>query len=615
MARSRNILAAFLLFTSAAPMLDAQAADPRPSHAIAMHGSPKYGPDFTHFDYVNPNAPKGGAIVNEATGTYDSFHPFVLKGVSAAGIGLIYETLLTSSDDEAFTYYQGIARSIVVPEDRSWAAYNLNPNARWHDGTPITPEDVIWTFNTLTTKGHPQFRAYYSEIQGVERTGEHQVTFRFPGTVNRELPLILGQLAILPKHYWETRDFSKTTLEPPLGSGAYKIKNFEAGRSVVYERVKDYWGQDLPVHKGKSNFDEIRYEYYRDREVATEAFKSGAFDLRAENSSKRWATSFDFPALAAGQVIKVEVPHENPTAMQGFIFNTRKGIFADPRVRQALAHAWDFEWTNKTIMYGAYTRTNSYFSNSELSSERGPPEGEELEILEKFRGRVPDEVFTTIYKAPTTDGSGNNRKNLRAALKLLREAGWTVKDGKLVNGQGEALAFELLIAQPSIERLALPLQQSLERLGVEMSIRTVDISQYVQRINTFDFEMTTGAISPTLSPGNEQRELWHSASADVQGSRNVIGVKDPVVDALVDLVVQAPDRESLVARTRALDRVLLWGHYVIPHFHSRSSRLIYWNMFGRPKVVAKYSTGYPTTWWIDPEKQAALAAWRKSGGK
>jgi microcin C transport system substrate-binding protein len=615
MARTRNLLAAILLITSVAPHLEAVAADPKPAHAIAMHGTPKYGPAFTHFDYVNPGAPKGGSIINEATGTYDSFNPFILKGVSAAGIGLLYESLMTSSADEAFTKYASLAESVVLPEDRSWVAFNIHPKARWHDGEPVKPEDVIWTFNTLREKGHPFYRAYYADVKSVEKTGPRQVTFRFPDGANRELPLIVAEISILPKHYWESRDFTKTTLEPPLGGGAYKIKSFEAGRSIEYERVADYWGQDLPAHKGQSNIDRIRYEYYRDREVATEAFKSGAFDLRAENSAKRWATSFDFPALTAGHVVKALIPHERPTGMQGFIFNTRKPFFSDPKVRRAIAHAWDFEWANKTIMYGAYTRTNSYFSNSELSSERGLPTGAELETLEKFRGKIPDEVFTKVYAAPKTDGSGKIRGNLRIALKLLREAGWKVIDGKLVNPEGTPLAFELLLAQPSMEKLALPLQQNLKRLGIEMSIRSVDVAQYQARTDSFDFDMIVSGIGQSLSPGNEQRDFWHSSKADIKGSRNMIGIKDRVVDALVDMVIQAPDRDSLIARTRALDRVLLWGHYLIPHFHLRASRLIYWNKFGRPKVVAKYSNGYPATWWIDADKQAALSAWRKSGGK
>ena len=590
------------------------ANEPTARHAIAMHGAPKYPRNFQHFEYVNPNAPKGGAVVNEATGTFDSFNAFILKGIPAAGISLIYDSLMVGSSDEAFTNYGLLAESVVVPEDRSWVAFNLHAEARWHDGRPVTPEDVIWTFETLLKKGHPFYRVYYGDVKTVIKTGNRQVTFNFPGSTNRELPLILGQISILPKHYWESRDFSKTTLEPPLGSGAYKIKNFEAGRNVTYERVKDYWAKDLPVKKGQSNFDQLRYEYYRDREVATEAFKSGAFDFRSENSAKRWATQYEFPAKKAGKVKKLLIPHERPTGMQGFIFNIRKPFFNDPRVREAIAYAWDFEWTNKTIMFGAYKRTNSYFSNSELSSASGLPKGEELEILQKFQSQLPPKVFSKVYKAPQTDGSGNIRSNLRIALKLLREAGWSVSDGKLRNTQGEVFAFELLLRQPSMEKLALPLKQNLKRLGIDMTIRTVDVAQYQQRTDTFDFDMIVGGIGQSLSPGNEQRDFWHSSNADKPGSRNQIGIMDPVVDVLVELVIEAPDRESLIARTRALDRVLLWGHYVIPHFHLQAARLVFWDKFGRPANTAKYSSGFPNTWWVDKVKNKSIGSWRRTNG-
>ena len=588
----------------------ASAQEIKPVHAIAMHGKPKYPAGFKHFDYTDPTAPKGGKVLLEAFGTYDSFNPFILKGQAASGIGLLYDNLASSSSDEAFTKYGSLAESITMPDDRAWVAFNLHPDARWHDGKPVTVEDVIWTFEALTTKGHPFYRAYYGEVNKPEKTGARQVTFRFKGSTNRELPLIVAELTVLPKHWWESREFGKTTLEPPLGSGAYRLKEFEAGRSIVYERVADCWGKDLAVHRGTNNIDELRYEYYRDREVATEAFKGGAFDFRSENSSKRWATAFDFPALTKGAVIKEEVPQENPTGMQGFAFNTRRAMFKDPKVRQALAHAWDFEWSNKTLMYDAYTRTNSYFSNSELASS-GLPTGAELKILEAFKGQVPDEVFTTEYQAPKTDGSGNNRRNLRKALKLLGEAGWVVKDRKLRNAAGEAMAFETLLVSPAFERLVLPFKKNLERLGVDMSVRTVDTAQYQRRLDDFDFDVVVSGFGQSLSPGNEQRDYWHSSKVDVQGSRNVMGISDPVVDQLIEMVIQAPDRESLITRTRALDRVLLWGHYVIPHFHIRVARIIYWNKFGRPKQLAKYSTGFPTTWWIDPEKEAAVKTWRK----
>ena len=589
---------------------EAYANQKEAAHAFAMHGKPKYGENFKHFEYVNPFAPKGGKLINEAMGTFDSFNPFILKGVKAAGLGLIYDSLMVGSSDEAFTNYGLIAESIIVPEDRSWVSFNLNPDAKWHDGRSISVDDVIWTFNTLISEGHPSFKIYYRDVEIVEQTGKRQVTFRFPKSTNRELPLILGQMTILPKHYWEGQNFKKTTLKPPLGSGAYRIKNFEAGRSISYERVKNYWAADLSVNKGQSNFDEISYEYYRDRDVATEAFKSGAFDLRAENQSKRWATAYDFPALKEGKVKKILIPHERPTGMQGFVFNTRKVFFSDPKVRLAINYAWDFEWTNKTLMYNAYKRTNSYFSNSELSSSGTLPEGEELKILQKFKRQVPKQVFDEVYRAPQTDGSGNNRKNLRLALKLLRKAGWAVKDGKLVNRNGIPLKFELLIAYPSIERLALPLKQRLKRLGIEMSIRTVDVAQYQQRVDTFDFDMIVSSFGQSLSPGNEQRDFWHSTNANRPGSRNLIGIKEPAIDKLVELVIESPDRESLIFRTRALDRVLLWNHYVIPHFHLQASRLVFWNIFGRPKNVAKYSSGFPNTWWLDIAKEKEVRAWK-----
>tara|TARA_B100001123_G_scaffold262039_1_gene291871 strand:+ start:232 stop:2025 length:1794 start_codon:yes stop_codon:yes gene_type:complete len=585
-------------------------AEQQSRHAFAMHGAPKYKESFDYFDYVNPDAPKGGKLVNEAMGTYDSFNSFILKGVKAAGLGLIYDPLMVGSADEAFTNYGLIAQSIIVPKDRSWVSFNLNPKARWHDGKPITADDVIWTFNTLITKGHPSYRIYYRDVKKVEQTGERQITFRFGGAANRELPLILGQMIVLPKHYWEKKDFKKTTLQPPLGSGAYRIKEFEAGRSISYERIKNYWALDLPVNKGQSNFEVISYEYYRDRDVATEAFKSGAFDLRAENQSKRWATAYDFPAFEEGKVKKLLIPHERPTGMQGFIFNTRRSFFEDSRVRLAINYSWDFEWTNRTLMYNAYKRTNSFFSNSELSSEGGLPEGEELEILEKYREKLAKEVFIKSYRAPQTDGSGNNRKNLRVALKLLREAGWDVVDGQLKNKKGQPFEFELLIAYPSIERLALPLKQNLKRLGIKMSIRTVDVAQYQQRLDTFDFDMIVASFGQSLSPGNEQRDFWHSVNADRAGSRNLIGIKNPVIDELVELVIKAPSRKSLIARIRALDRVLLWGHYVVPHFHLQAARLIFWDIFARPKVVAKYSSGFPNTWWLVKEKQKLIRAWQ-----
>lgn len=584
----------------------AMAQEIKPVHGIAMHGEPKYPADFTHTDYVNPDAPKGGLVTVGAGGTFDSFNGFILKGVPASGVSLIYDTLLSGSSDEAFSQYGNLAKSIRMPKDRSWIEFTLRDEAKWHDGKPVTPEDVVWTFNTFIEKGQPFFRAYYADVTNVEKTGERSVKFTFNGTTNRELPLIVGQLQILPKHYWEGRDFAKTTLEPPLGSGAYKIGKFEPGRYITYDRVADYWGDDVPINKGTQNFGQIRFEYYRDTAVQLEAFKAGKIDYRGENSSRQWATGYDFKAVKDGRVIKKMFPHERPSGMQGFAFNTRREIFKDRRVRQALGYAFDFEWSNKTLFYGQYSRTNSFFDNSELAA-KGLPTGEELNILEKYRGKVPPEVFTTEFKSPVTDGSGNIRRQLRAALKLLKEAGWTVKDGALRNAAGDPFEFEFLIRTGGLmDKIILPFTKNLERLGIKATIRSVDVPQYIKRYETFDFDVVVAGMGQSDSPGNEQRDYWHSKNADVPGSRNIMGIKDPVVDELIDGIIQAPDREALVANTRALDRVLLWSYYVIPQFHNRGDRYAYWNKFGMPTTIPKNGVSIMGTWWIDQEKAAVL---------
>jgi microcin C transport system substrate-binding protein len=576
-----------------------------PVHALAMHGKPKYGPDFKHFDYVNPHAPKGGDVRLYAIGTFDNLNSFTLKGISAVGLGSLYDTLLTQSFDEAFTEYGLLAESIEVPQDRSWVAFTLRKEARWHDGKPITVEDVIFTLKMLKTKGHPFYRAYYANVAGAEKIGERKVKFTFSGGENRELPLITGQLPILPKHYWESRSFEKTTLKPPLGSGPYKIKSFHPGRTITYTRVMDYWGKDLPVNRGRHNFDTIRYDYYRDSTVALQAFKAGEYDFRQENSSKDWATAYNVPAVHGGLIKKELVSHERPTGMQAFIFNIRRPFFRDRRVREALTYAFDFEWANQNLFYGQYTRTTSYFSNSELAS-RGLLSREELTILEPFRGKIPEEVFTKEYRPPSTLGEGRIRANLRQALKLLKEAGWVFRKRKLVDKKtGEPFSFEILLHQPSWERISLPFAKNLERLGIDARVRTVDAAQYQKRVEVFDYDMVVDVFPQSLSPGNEQRDLWSSAAADEMGSRNTIGIKDPTADALIDLVISAHDRESLVYRTRALDRVLLWGHYLIPHWHIRSFRVAYWDIFDRPEVTPKYTLGFDT-WWVDPRKEAAL---------
>ncbi len=582
------------------------------AHGIAMYGDLKYGPDFTHFDYADPNAIKGGEVRLHAIGTYDSLNPFILKGVPAASLnGFLFETLTENALDEPFSEYGLIAETIEVPADRSWVTFTLRPEARWHDGTPITADDVIFSFNILRKKGHPFYRAYYKSVAKVEKLGERRVRFDFVAGVNRELPLIMGQLPVLPKAYFENRDFAKTTLDPPMGSGPYRVESVDPGRSITYARVKDYWAANLPVRRGRFNADRIRIDYYRDPTVAMEAFKAHEYDFRAENTSKVWATAYVGPPFDAGLIIKEEIPHSIPTGMQGFFFNTRRDKFADRRVREALGYAFDFEWTNKNLFNGAYTRTRSYFSNSELASS-GLPGPDELKLLEPFRDQLPPEVFTKEYRPPKTDGSGNPRRNLRQALRLLRAAGWEVRDGRLVSkANGRPMEIEFLIVSPAFERVIAPFVKNLARLGITARIRLVDTAQYQKRLEQFDFDIIVGSIGESMSPGNEQRNYWTSTAADTPGSRNYAGIRSPVVDALVDKLIAAESRKALVAAARALDRVLLWGYYVIPQWHIRYFRVAYWNKFSRPEITPKYGLGFDT-WWIDPVKAATLAEKEKA---
>src|SRR5262245_54636896 len=555
------------LGVAAAPRLATAAGPRRPAadapvarHGLSIFGDLKYGPDFRHFAYVNPAAPRGGEARLSALGTFDTLNPFVIKGVPAAGIGELFETLTVAALDEPSSQYGLIAESIEVPADRSWVAFTLHPAARFHDGSPVTVADVIWSFDTLREKGRPFYRSYYASVVKAEAVGARTVRFAFKGGMNRELPLIVSQLPVLSRAYWSARDFTRTTLEPPLGSGPYRVEAAEPGRSITYRRVTDYWAAALPVNVGRNNFDVLRYDYYRDGTVALEAFKAGAYDFREENSAKNWATGYDFPALRQGYVKRELIDNEVPTGMQAFAYNIRRPFFGDPRVRHALAYAFDFEWTNQHLFYGSYTRTKSYFSNSELAA-RGLPGPAELAILEPYRGRVPDAVFTRVYEPPTTDGSGHIRANIATALGLLAEAGWTVRDQRLVHAAtGQPLRFEILLNEQTWERISLPFVKNLGRLGVEARLRLVDTPQYQYRTDHFDFDMVVNVWAQSLSPGNEQRNYWGSRAATEPGSDNVVGIRDPVVDELIDLVIASPSREDLVARTRCLDRVLLWGH-------------------------------------------------------
>jgi len=611
--RRRTVLAGAgaVAFGIAAGLPSARGVEPGRHHGLSLLGRPELPPGFSHFPYVNPDAPKGGEVVQHAIGSFDSFNPFIVRGVAAAGIGLIWMTLMMSSQDEASTEYCDLAETVEVGPDRTWVAFEIREQAVWHDGRPITAEDARWTFEALRAHGRPFFRAYWGDVVQVLTEGPKRVVFRFRNANNRELPLILGQMFVLPRHWWEGRDFTRPILEPPLGSGPYRIESFDAGRSLTYRRVENWWGERLPTRRGSGNFDVLRFEYFRDATVAFEAFKAGQIDFRQENVAREWATGYDFPARRRGLVRLEEIPHQLPTGMQAFAFNIRREIFQDRRVREALMLAFDFEWSNANLFFGAYARTTSYFSNSELASS-GLPQGEELAILERYRGRVPEEVFDREFILPVTDGSGNNREQLRRALELLQAAGWRIVNRRLVNARNQPFSFEMLLSSPTFERVALPYARTLERLGIEMRVRTVETAQYQARMDAFDFDMTVEVFGQSLSPGNEQRDYWTCAKAREQGSRNTIGVCDPVIDELVELVVNAPDRESLIHRTRALDRVLLWGHYVVPHWHSRSFRVAYWDQFVRPARSPRYGLGF-TTWWIDPAKAERVNAERRRG--
>ena len=580
------------------------------THALSLLGEPALPRDFPHWPWVNPDAPKGGEIALTALGSFDSFNPFILRGTAAVGIANIYDRLTRSSADEAATDYGHLAETIELSADRLTIAYELREGARWHDGRPITAEDVVWTFETLREHGRPFYRAYWADVAEVKADGPRRVVYRLRTARNRELPQIIGQMYVLPKHWWEGRDFARPSLEIPLGSGPYRIERFEPGRTIVYRRVEDYWARDLNTMRGTANWDRIRYEYFRDNTVALEAFKAGQIDFRTENVAKDWATAYDFPAVRRGLVKKEEIRHEIPTGMQCFAVNLRRPLFQDARVRRALIELFDFEWMNANLFYGAYTRTKSYFSNSELASS-GLPQGREREILEQFRGRVPDRLFTEEYSLPVTDGSGNNRAGLRRALGLMREAGWTVRDRRLVNAQGQPFAFEILLSTPTFERVALPYKDALERLGISVQVRTVDPAQYQKRIENFDYDMTVEVIPQSLSPGNEQRDFFTCAKAQELGSQNVPGFCDPVIDELVEMVIAAPDRAELIARTRALDRVLLWHDYVVPHWHIQSFRIAYWDKFGRPPRNPRYDLALDS-WWIERGREAAIEEGRRA---
>jgi microcin C transport system substrate-binding protein len=547
--------------------------------------------------YVNENAPKKGRITYAAIGTFDSLNPFILKGVSASGIGSIYDTLLTGAAEDIFTRHGFLVDKIMYANDKKSIIFDLKEGAKWHDGKPIVADDVVFTFNTLIEKGKPFYSAYYSDIESVEKLGEKRVRFNFKNADNRELPFIIGDLAILPKHFYEGKDFNDSFIDDfPLGSGAYKVKEVDAGRSVTYERVDNYWAKDLPFAVGLNNFDEIKYDYYRDATVAVEAFKSGEYDIRQENIARIWANSYNIPKVESGEIIKEEIPHQLPTGMQSFSFNLRREKFQDIKVREALGLAFDFEWTNKTLFYNSYDRTRSYFSNT-IYEAKGTPSEQELEILNKYKDKIPASVFEEEYQPPVTDGSGNNRQNLIKAKKLLEEAGWVVKNGKLQNDKGEVFQIEFLINTNAFERVIEPYIKNLNRLGVQSTMRLVDPTQYIKRNEDFDFDVIVRSFGSGMIPGNELYNYWHSSRADINGSGNLSGVKNPVVDELVDKVIKSQTQDDLINNTKALDRVLQHNLYVVPHWNLQKFRLIYWNKFDKPEVTPKFGVGIDS-WWV-----------------
>jgi len=584
-------------------------------HGLSLMGQPKYPAGFPHFAYVNASAPKGGQLRLADDGSFDSLNFVIPRGSPAAGLNLIYDTLMTPAYDEVASEYGLIAEGVSYPADFSAVTYRLRAAAKWHDGTPITPEDVVWSFEALVAN-NPNQKFYYSHVTKAEKTGDRDVTFTFDQAGNRELPQIVGQIMVLPKHWWtgtdasgKPRDITQGTLEPPLGSGAYRIKSVVPGRTIAYERVADYWGEALPVNVGKDNFDEIRYEYFRDDTVMLEAFKADQYDFRIESSAKNWATAYDFPAARDGRVLLEMFENRASGVMQAFIPNLRREKFQDRRVRRALNYALDFEGMNHTLFFDQYKRINSYFSGTELASS-GLPQGRELEILTPLKDQLPPEVFTTAFANPESGSEEARRANLREAAGLMKAAGWEVKNRKLVNAKGEPFTIEILIASPAFERVAVFYKPALERLGIAVTIRLVDSSQYINRVRARDFDMIVSGWGQSLSPGNEQRDYFGSAAADREGSRNYGGIRNPAIDTLIDKVIYATDRADLLAATHALDRVLLWNEYVVPAWTLNYTRTARWDRFSHPDPLPNYSFAFPDIWWFDAAKAAKIG-----GGK
>jgi len=589
-----------LLMASFAPMPPV-AADP--AHGIAMHGEPLYPPDFPHFSYVNPNAPKGGSVTFGALGSFDSLNPLIVKGVAAAGIrDYVFESLMARSYDEPFTLYGLLAESVETPEDRSWVTFTLNPDARFSDGTPVTVDDVIFTHALLRDHGRPNHRFYYSKVERIERIGERGVKFVFAPDGDREMALIMGLMPIVPRHVYDPDTFEQTSLEPPVGSGPYTISKVDPGARLVYRRNPDYWGRDLPVNSGRYNFDEMTIEYFRDANALFEGFKKGVIHIRVEHDPGRWARGYDFPAVQDGRVIRKEFENGVPSGMSGLVFNTRREIFSDIRVRKALTLLFDFEWLNENLFFGTYARTQSYFDKSELSSFDRPASERERRLLAPYMDRIDAAFIDGTYRAPKSDGSGRNRKNRRAAITLLAEAGYVLDGGKMLNREtGEPFAFEILVATKEQERLALAFSRTLKRAGIAARIRLVDSAQYQRRRQSFDYDMIQNFWYESLSPGNEQSFYWGAGSANTEGSRNYMGVEDPAIDVAIAAMLEARKRDEFVSAVRSLDRVLMSGHYVIPLFHLPRQWVAYWSKIQHPETTSLY--GYKTdTWWVRDAK-------------
>lgn len=587
-------------------------------HAITSIGEPKYPPGFKHFDYVNPEAPKGGLVRLSTIGTFDSLNLVPPKGTQAAGLGSIYETFTERSMDEPLTAYVSLADGFKYPSDLSSVTYRIREGARWHDGRPLTPDDAVWTFNTLKELS-PMYGAYYRHVTKAERTGEREVTFSFDELNNHELPSIVGEFPILPKHFWEgtdangnKRDISKQSLEPPLGSGPYRVKSVVPGRTIAYERVPDYWAQGIPVNIGTNNIGEIRYEYFRDDTVQFEAFKADQFDYKVEPTAVTWATRYDFPAVKDGRV-KLEVlenGYHRSGAMVGFTFNLNRERFRDIRVRQAFNLVMPFEEMNKTLFFSQYSHISSYFYDTVLSA-KGLPTGRELEILTEVKDRIPPEVFTKPYANPINETAAQQRDNLREALRLLGEAGWELKGNDLVSKRnGEKFTVEYITATPTFDRIAGAYQTALRKVGIDMTFRILDSAQYTQRQRTRDFDMIYTSWGQSLSPGNEQLEMWGSESAKREGSRNYAAIQNPAVDAVIQHVLHAKDRDDLIAASKALDRVLLWNQYVVPGWTLLAARTARWDRYSHPEPLPEHGIGFPTIWWYDEAKAAKVGGAR-----